>query len=633
VETAPFDLLEGLDPAQQAAVLSPGSPLCIIAGAGSGKTTVLTRRIVRRVTDGSADSAHVLALTFTRQAAGELVRRLSRFGLQDRPTVGTFHGVAYSVLRQRWEDQGRRPPTLLTSRITVVRGLASVGTSAANVAEIVAEIDWSRARRITPDRYIAQATKAARRTNLSLDRIAAAFTAYEAEKTKRGLIDFDDLLEQCLRTIERDRQFAEVQRWRFRHIFVDEFQDINPLQMKLLEMWRGGRGDLCIVGDPNQAIYGWNGADPSFLRNAEKLFPGLTVVRLTANYRSTPEIIAAGQHVLGDDATSVITTRAEGGLPALHAFPSDAAEADGIAGILSLARRPGQRWASCAVLTRTNGQLIAIARQLQAAGIPVRSRLATSQLTHPAVRSAIADSSEFAGRTGVRDWIAEVQFKLADPDASIDEDARTALERLVVATYEHMDSEPFATHQSLRLSLAGENSQGDGVELLTFHAAKGREWHTVVVAGLERGLVPHASADTPAALAEETRLLYVALTRATQTLHGTWAKTREGYRAGRKRSPLVDGMLTDTAPAAPPPPDIRRASTPPDPLLLALQTWRAQRARAAAVHPTFILSDQAVAALAAVRPQTADDLAVVADLSPAALHHFGPQLLDILKPA
>jgi DNA helicase II / ATP-dependent DNA helicase PcrA len=270
---------------------------------------------------------------------------------------------------------------------------------------------------------------------------------------------------------------------------------------------------------------------------------------------------------------------------------------------------------------------------LQAAGIPVRSRLATSQLTHPAVRSAVADSSEFAGRTGVRDWIAEVQFKLAEPDSSIDEDARTALERLVVATYEHMDSEPFATHQSLRLSLAGENSQGDGVELLTFHAAKGREWHTVVVAGLERGLVPHASADTPAALAEETRLLYVALTRATQSLHGTWAKTREGYRAGRKRSPLVDGMLTDTAPQAPPPPDIRRTPAPPDPLLVALQAWRSQRARAAAVHPSFIMSDQTVATLAAARPQTADELAVVASLSPSAMHHFGPQLLALLRPA
>jgi DNA helicase II / ATP-dependent DNA helicase PcrA len=626
------NLLEGLDAAQQAAVMSPGAPLCILAGAGSGKTTVLTRRIVRRVTDGSADSAHVLALTFTRQAAGELVRRLSRFGLQDRPTVGTFHGVAYSVLRQRWEDQGRRPPTLLTSRITVVRGLAGAGTSAATVAEIVAEIDWSRARRVTPDRYIALAARAARRTNLSPDRIAAAFTAYEAEKVKRGLIDFDDLLEQCLRTIERDRAFAEVQRWRFRHMFVDEFQDINPLQMKLLEMWRGGRNDLCIVGDPNQAIYGWNGADPSFLRNAEKLFPGLTVVRLTANYRSTPEIIAAGQRVLGDDATAVTTTRAEGSLPALHAFATDTAEADGIAALLSVARRPGQRWASCAVLTRTNAQLITIAQRLQAVGIPVRSRLATSQLTHPAVRSAVADGTEFPGRTGVRDWITEVQFKLQDPDAVLEPDAREALERLVEATFEHIDSEPFATHQSLRLSLSGENSQGDGVELLTFHAAKGREWHTVVAAGLENGLVPHSSADTPAAVAEETRLLYVALTRATQTLHGTWAKTRAGYRAGRKRSPLVAGMLIDTEPIAPPPIEVRRAPSRPDPLLVALQSWRAHRARAAAVAPSFIMSDAILTDLAAAHPQTADELALVADLSPAALHHFGPQLLALLGP-
>ena len=624
-------LLEGLDTLQRAAVMSPGSPLCIIAGAGSGKTSVLTRRIARRIEDGTADAAHVLALTFTRQAAGELVRRLSRFGLQDRPTVGTFHGVAYSVLRQRWEDLGRRPPTLLTSRSAVVRNVCPTGTSAAGIAEITGEIDWARARRITPDRYCALASKAGRHPALQADRIEAAFTDYEAAKAKRGLIDFDDLLEQCLRSIERDRPFAEVQRWRFRHIFVDEFQDINPLQMKLLEMWRGGRPDLCIVGDPNQAIYGWNGADPSFLRNAEKLFPGLTVVRLTANYRSTPEIIAAGQHVLGDEAAAVIATRAEGKLPALHEFASDATEADGIAALLAVARRPGQRWSTCAVLTRTNAQLVTLDRHLRAAGIPVRSRLASSQLTHPAVRSVVEDAAEFTGRTAIRDWVTELQFRLQDPDAVIESDAREALTRLVESTYDHLDSEPFATHQSLRLSLSGDNSQGDGVELLTFHAAKGREWDTVIVAGLERGLVPHASAVTLAALAEESRLLYVALTRATQTLHGTWAKSRTGYRASRKRSPLVDGMLTQVAPLTSPPPELRRQPRTADPYLQALTVWRAGRARAAAVTPSFILPDAVIAAIAASKPASLDDFGQIAGLSTQAIHHFGPQLLELLR--
>lgn len=631
--TAADVLLEGLDAAQRDAVSSPGAPLCIIAGAGSGKTTVLTRRIARRVADQSADPAHVLALTFTRQAAGELVRRLSRHGLQDRPTVGTFHGVAYSVLRQRWDDQGRRAPTLLTSRTSVVRGLATAGASAAVVAEITAEIDWARARRITPDGYVSLASKARRQTNLAPERIAAAFTAYETEKTKRGLLDFDDLLEQCLRAIERDRAFADVQRWRFRHLFVDEFQDINPLQMKLLEAWRGGRPDLCIVGDPNQAIYGWNGADPTFLRNAERLFPGLTVVRLQANYRSTPEIIAAGQKVLGHDETTVTSVRPEGAAPQLHEFATDIAEADGIANLIATTRRPGQRWASCAVLTRTNGQLVTIEQRLQAAGIPVRSRLSSSQLTHPAVRSALTDAAEIDGRHALRDWIADVQFKLQDHERSVDPESRIALERLVATTFEHLDSQPFATVATLRQALAGEGGQHDGVELLTFHAAKGREWDTVVVAGLERGLVPHASAATPAAQEEETRLLYVALSRATHILHGTWARTRTGYRAARKRSPLVDGMLVAPDVPEPPPNPLRLGHRPAlDPIRITLHEWRNQRARLTNVHPTFIMSDAVLDAFVLAAPTTQAQVEVVAGLSPMAARRFGPQLLDLLTP-
>lgn len=623
-------LLHGLDAQQQAAVMSPGAPLCIVAGAGSGKTTVLTRRIARRVADGTADSRHVLALTFTRQASGELTRRLAEFGLRDRPTVGTFHGVAYSVLRQRWEDQGRRPPTLLTNRASIVRGLGTLGASPAAVAEITSEIDWARARRITPDRYMPTAAKAGRQTNQAPERVMAAFAAYEAEKGKRGLIDFDDLLEQCLRTIEKDRAFADVQRWRFRHLFVDEFQDINPLQMKLLEMWRGGRPDLCIVGDPNQAIYGWNGADPSFLRNASKLYTGLTVVRLTANYRSTPEIIAAGQHVLGADASAVTVTRPQGKLPSLHQFASDAAEADGIAALLHNDRRPGQRWSSCAVLTRTNGQLVEIEQRLLAAGVPVRTRLPGAQISHPAVRSALADALEFTGRTAVRDWLAELQTKLQDPDHSLAIDARAALEQLVRATYDHLDSEPYPAASTLRSSLSGVQPQVDGVELLTFHAAKGREWNTVIVAGLERGLVPHSSAATAAALSEETRLLYVAITRATQTLHGTWATTRAGYRAGRKRSPLVDGLLTAEPPPVPVPSSLARPSRPkPDALTVSLQRWRALRARAAALPAQAIMDDSVMLAIARRRPDSLDALMSIPGMSSLAAARLGPELIAL----
>jgi DNA helicase II / ATP-dependent DNA helicase PcrA len=628
------DLLRGLDPQQQAAVSTESSPLCIIAGAGSGKTTVLTRRIARRVADGSADPAHVLALTFTRQAAGELVRRLGSLGVRDRPTVGTFHGVAYSVLRQRWEDQGRRAPTLLTQRAAVVRSLQGPGSQPSFIAEVTGEIDWARARRITPERYGGAASMAGRRTNASSEQITSLFAAYEAAKTKRGLIDFDDLLEHCVRALERERPFAAAQQWRFRHLFVDEFQDINPLQMKLLELWRGARPDLCIVGDPNQAIYGWNGSDPSYLRDAAKLFPGLTVVRLTANYRSTPQIIEAGRHILGKNAAEVDTVRPDGTIPQVHAFASDLDEAKGIAELVRESRRPGQPWSSCAVLTRTNSQLTVIEQALTAAHIPVRARSLAAASAHPAVRSALTDATEFTGRTAVRDWVAEVQARLQDPDVTLEALERLALDRLVNGVYEHLESEPNPTLTTLRTALAGEQPHGDGVDLLSFHAAKGREWSTVVIAGLESGLVPHASATTAETKAEEVRLLYVALSRATQTVHTTWSRTRTGYRAGRKRSPLLDGMPTAEPIALPPAARMRPALRPAtDHLMAALLSWRSGRARAAGTTPTTVMTDAVLQDLASARPSTAEELLAVAGMSAMAASRFGPQLLALCHAA
>jgi DNA helicase-2/ATP-dependent DNA helicase PcrA len=262
-----------------------------VAGAGSGKTSVLTKRIVRRALDGSADMSHVLAITFTRKAAGELNRRLTASGIRDRATVGTFHAVAWSVLRQRAADLGRKPPQVLASRSSLVRELLSPRYD--DAAEVTAEIDWARARRITPANYIAAASHARRTTRLSPGVIAEHFEAYEGRKKGKRLVDFDDLLEGVIRDIERDRQFASVMRWRFRHLFVDEFQDINPLQLKLLESWRAGRPDLCVVGDPSQSIYGWNGADPDILRNIEQHVPGIAIVRLAANHRSSPQVVEA----------------------------------------------------------------------------------------------------------------------------------------------------------------------------------------------------------------------------------------------------------------------------------------------------------------------------------------------------
>ncbi len=288
--------------------MAPESLVAIIAGSGSGKTTVLTRRIAHRVASGTADARHTLAITFTRQAARELRMRLRTLGERDAITAGTFHAVAYAMLRLRWSDLNRRPPRLVTYRARLVdellpdpgrrRTRAAGAGGSINASEVLAEIDWARARMIAPEDYRAAAEAARRRLPIPYDSVADLFARYDELKRARGVIDFDDLLARLVAELRRDHDFAAATRWRYRHLFVDEFQDVNPLQHALLEELRGGRPDLTIVGDPRQAIYSWNGADPACSKRSNAPIPGVRVIRLDRNYRCTPTIVAAGGRVL-----------------------------------------------------------------------------------------------------------------------------------------------------------------------------------------------------------------------------------------------------------------------------------------------------------------------------------------------
>src|SRR5438309_1664402 len=299
VEHVSDELLHGLNEAQRRAVTTDAAPLCILAGAGSGKTRVLTRRIAWRIANGTADPRHVLALTFTRKAAGELSGRLSALGVRDQVAAGTFHAIAYAQLRRRWADRGERPPTLVDRKVRLLAPLLAGHRSAAvQPADLATEIEWAKARFVGPAHYEAEAGAAGRKPALPLGVMASLYERYEEEKRRRGVVDFDDLLLLCARALETDETFAASQRWRFRHLFVDEFQDVNPVQFRLLDGWRGDGHDLCVVGDPNQAIFGWNGADPRYLTGFANRYPGAEVVRLDDNYRSSPQILAVADAVL-----------------------------------------------------------------------------------------------------------------------------------------------------------------------------------------------------------------------------------------------------------------------------------------------------------------------------------------------
>jgi DNA helicase-2/ATP-dependent DNA helicase PcrA len=611
-------LLAGCDAAQAEAITTRDEPLLVVAGAGSGKTRVLTRRIAWRIGDGSALAEHVLALTFTRKAAAELRSRLAALGVAGAVTAGTFHAVALRELRRRAADVGRRPPVLLESKARLLAdllhgpgagGARESGRAAARrelVAQLAGEIEWASARLLTPERYLAAARSAGRETPLPPERVAELLARYAVEKRRRGLVDFEDLLVTLARGIAEDRELAAVQRWRWRHLFVDELQDVNAAQLALLDAWTGPRGDVCAVGDARQAIYGWNGAESDAMRLFTRRFPTARVIELSTNYRSSPQVVAvataalprrragagapgvqpaapalphrAEQARLADqarlDADGQGAGRPDGMIPTLRCFEDEYAEARGVARAVRLAHPPGRSFGDCAVLARTNAQLVVLERALRDAGIPVRSGSGDALLGRPAVAQALATLKRTGGVEAFSRWSADLglaclhgspaagggeaedgspaPLPAGDPgDAgSAERDDLAALARLA-AEYAAFDSWPTAGGFLAWLagSLVADPAFGstNAVDLLTFHRAKGLEWSVVFVTGLEDGYVPISHARSEAALDEERRLLYVALTRAIDELHCSWCTSRTFGRRRAKREPSPYLPAIDTA--------------------------------------------------------------------------------------
>ena len=675
-------LLEGLNPQQTRAVTATTSPLCILAGAGSGKTRVLTRRIAWRAATGDLDPRHVLALTFTRKSAGELTQRLRSLGLRDSVAAGTFHSVAYAQLRGRWADRGITPPTLLDRKVGFVLRLLTGAEKNIPAIDIVSEIEWAKARMIEPEKYAAASVAAGRRPPMDPNEIARIFGRYEDARRDQRLIDFDDILRVCRRDLLSDSEFAASQQWRFQHLFVDEFQDVNPLQHALLNAWRGDRLDLCVVGDPNQAIYAWNGADPELLRRFPRDFPTAEVVRLTENYRSTPQILAVANAVLAgsgrsvDLAGSLTATRNDGPVPVVQSYETDSAEAKGIARSVRDHHGPGARWSGQAVLVRTNAQIPAIEEAFTTAQIPFRVRGAAPLLEQPEIKAALAEMRRSTGP--FEDALADLAVSVDSTEATGDraEERRANVDALVQLGRDYVSVETGPSMPGFYAWLAATTRAdqpdrwGDAVEITTFHAAKGLEWPIVHLGGIEQGLVPIGHAKTGEALSEELRLFYVAITRAERELVCSWAGQRRfGTKTvNRNRSSYLDTVVAASAAlragtdptevgkgvslsAPPPPAPTRRSKTRPDlprppktdtpaeldevdsKLFLALRSWRSDRAKAASMPAFVICNDRTLTEIAANRPGTTDELLEVHGFGEIKATRFGDEILAIVAQA
>ena len=692
--SSPSALLEDLNPAQRAAVTSEAQPLCVLAGAGSGKTRVLTRRISWRVHAQTAGAGHVMAVTFTRHAAGELRNRLRALGVRDQVAAGTFHGLAYAQLRRRWADRGERPPALLDRKARVLaqllrerggrgRGNTPRGRDVASPqpADLAGEIEWAKARMVAPSDYQAAAAAHGRRPPLPASEMAALYQAYEAHNQKRGLVDFDDLLLACATAIEQDPEFAAGLRWRYRHLFVDEFQDVNPAQFRLLQAWLGDRLDLCVVGDPNQAIYSWNGADPALLERLPHRYPTAGVVSLEDNYRSSPQILAVANAVLAQGggrahAGELRPTRSDGAVPSVRCFSNEKAEATGIARALRDAHRPGTPWSQLAVLARTNAQLVVLAEAMRARGVPFRVPAGADILDQPVVAAALPQLSATSPAVPFSSALADLEARVRE-DAALTDEQRFQLEELIRLGREYISLDPSASAQGFvpwvkaNVRAEGPGTGSDAVELTTFHRAKGLEWRVVFLAGLERGLVPIGHASTPAAEAEERRLLYVAVTRAREELQCSWAERRTfGSRwVSRGPSPYLEAVeLACSALSQGRRPDraelrrmlslerarlaaatggagprrvgrggagvvspARELAERADPEVMeALREWRATTAKASGVPAYVVFHDATLAALAQAQPRTADELLALPGLGPVKAARYGETLLALL---
>ncbi|MEZ5236319.1 MAG: ATP-dependent helicase [Acidimicrobiales bacterium] len=664
------DLLAGLDAEQRHAVTTRSQPLVIRAGAGSGKTRVLTRRLAYRAAEGDLDPRRALCVTFTREAASELRGRVRQLGLRDLPAAGTFHSIALGLLRGRWHDLRQAEPSLVQDRAAVLRRIAGRRVDGPTLVRVGIEIDWARARSIRPDRYRSALSRRRRTASVDPALVEQLFGDYETAKRRGRLVDFDDLLERCAEAFRTDPTFAEAQRHRFRHLFVDEFQDVNPLQFKLLLAWLGPNRDLCAVGDANQAIYGWNGADPTLFDRLVELLDGGEIVELRTNHRSSPAVVAVSGAALPPGAApSPAVGRPEGVPPRVVACRDEADELSVIAAQLQRWHDRGVAWREQAVLVRTNALARSVLDALGTAGVP----------------AALAGGDH---RALLRE-LPPLEADLAWDDLLelLAEPGRAALAALA-AEYAALDLRPspagFARWAAT--ATADEGLSLDAVRVGTFHRAKGREWRAVIVAGVEDGLVPASTVRAD----EERRLFYVALSRATEALLCTWAaqRTVRGAASRRLASPFLaavqqacDEADAAAAPAPMPaalasfagrsgpggsggrgsrgsrgeqPPAVATTTgrarhlalvtgdaAPPRPALdpeaarraarhAALLQWRATRARLAAVAPAAVLDDATLAALADRPPTDEADLAGRPGVGPMRARRLAPALLATL---
>ncbi|MFB7662894.1 ATP-dependent DNA helicase UvrD2 [Kitasatospora sp. NPDC056138] len=569
-------VLAGLDPEQRAVATALHGPVCVLAGAGTGKTRAITHRIAYGVRSGVYQPQQVLAVTFTARAAGEMRGRLRQLGAEG-VQARTFHSAALRQLQYFWPRAiGGEVPRLLERKVQLVAeaaGRSGLRVQRTELRDLTSEIEWAKVTQIVPDDYPAAVLKTGRDAPRDPAEIARVYATYEQTKRDRGVIDFEDVLLLTAAILEDRPEIADRVRAQYRHFTVDEYQDVSPLQQRLLDQWTAGGASLCVVGDASQTIYSFTGATPDYLLNFRNRHPEATVVKLVRDYRSTPQVVHLANGLLAQarghaaqHRLELISQREAGPDPVYVEYPDEPTEAESTAHAIERLLAQGVRASEIAVLFRTNGQSEVYEQALADLGISYQLKGAERFFERPEVRDSVmllrgaaragsdpltAGAPDLAGQ--VRAVLASRGFTPVPPAGSGTVRERWESLAALVRLAEEFEAARLGAGGAADLAAyvaeldaraAAQHAPAvEGVTLASLHAAKGLEWDAVFLVGLSEGTLPIIYAKTDEQVEEERRLLYVGATRARVHLTLSWALARSpGGRASRRPTRFLDGL-------------------------------------------------------------------------------------------
>lgn len=685
------ELLAALDPEQREVATTLGGPVVVIAGAGTGKTRAITHRIAYGVATGAYNPTSVLAVTFTQRAAGELRSRLQFLGAAG-VQARTFHSAALRQAQYFWPKvYGGELPQVLDYRMPLVAEAANrlrVSVDTPRLRDLVSEIAWAKVSNVSPEDYPRVAAQHHRAVaSMDPETVGRVFAGYEAAKRDRQRIDFEDILLCAAALISDNAQVADQIRRTYRHLVVDEYQDVSPLQEALLGLWRGDRDDLCVVGDPAQTIHSFAGAQSDFLTGFPRRHREATVVRLVRDYRSTPQVVRVANSVMskairasgGLSSVTLEAQRAPGAEVAFVEAADEANEAAAVADWLSALAARGVDYREMAILFRINAQSPAYEQALAARQIPYLVRGAERFYERPEVRQALLTLRTEARIGGPVEIGAVEQVRAVlgalGWSATPSEGAGAVRERWESLAALVSVAEDLARSESAeRLDLATISAELDrraeaqhvpsaqGVTVATLHSAKGLEWDAVAVVGAQEGSLPFVLATTPQEIEEERRLFYVGITRAREHLRISWSRSRSGSGATRKPTRFLDGVRPESGGSPQRQRQLARArgsllavacrscghqlidpserrqgrhhdcpATYDDATLARLKEWRKGQATRQSLPAYAIFTDATLVAIAEARPRDRRELIRIHGLGATKVDQYGADVVKIIN--